>query len=353
MALLYCDSFDYYGNHNVEIEQAMLSNGWLDVVGARQQVNLQNNLLPRTGRGSVVFAGGSNRLRWYTPTIQDTLIFSFGFAVAEESPRVETIAKFEYNDAATHTVQVYVERNLANGINARRGDGTLLGSSAAGVHTLNNWHFWQFKIKAHNTSGIVEVKIDNAVVLSLSGIDTNNGTPVNELNQINFDRAGTTIGCHIDDFVVMDTTGSKNNDFLGAEARVYYLRPNGVGAAAQWAANGAATNWESVDEIVEDGDTTYTSESVSGQKDLHECEDLPSAITHVYGVQVHVHARLEEGGSDQLKIKNERAGSEQESAALALTSTYGFEHQMFENEPAGGNWSPGAVNDMNIGYEHV
>ncbi len=62
------------------------------------------------------------------------------------------------------------------------------------------------------------------------------------------------------------------------QSSVFTLRPNGNGGTIQWSKSGTGgANWDRVDEVTSDGDTTYVYTSTNGVVDLYTLTDLPQS----------------------------------------------------------------------------
>jgi hypothetical protein len=81
---------------------------------------------------------------------------------------------------------------------------------------------------------------------------------------------------------------------LGAPKMAFAV-PNGAGVISDWTANGAATIWQSINQIPQDGDTTYASDVTVG--DQYQCvfSALPAMQTLI-SVQLSTYARTDDAG---------------------------------------------------------
>jgi hypothetical protein len=99
--------------------------------------------------------------------------------------------------------------------------------------------------------------------LNLTGVPTSaNSNPV---SMFSIFRGGGSPDdnpiSYFDDIYVNDTSGSTCNSFQGDLQGLAFL-PSGMGQFTQWSIGGsapAATNWQSVDDVAPDGDTTFVS----------------------------------------------------------------------------------------------
>ncbi len=123
-------------------------------------------------------------------------------------------------------------------------------------------HGIEIQVTFSASSGSVQVWLDGAVVIPLtSGLNTiNSGNAY--ANQIKIGYCyGTSADIYCDYLRVWDNTGSYQNAAVGYDVRKITKLPSGAGALTQWTPNGAASNFQCVDDNSPDGDTTYVSSS--------------------------------------------------------------------------------------------
>lgn len=133
------------------------------------------------------------------------------------------------------------------------------------------WCYLEFKATIHATTGTVEVKKDGVVVASFSGQTKNGGTNAS-VDAIRLDAStnNTGIDLYVDDLYVLNTSGSKNNDYLG-DIRVVTTLPSGAGASTQWTPL-SGSNWDNVNDSTIDI-ATYNASATAGQRDTY---DMPA-----------------------------------------------------------------------------
>lgn len=242
-------------------------------------------------------------------------------------------------------------------------DGTIqarVATTSLGISVLSFSHTTMRHLEVrgfvNNTTGTIQVRVDGAIVLNLSGLDSQ-GQVTDTITQIRVSNGAThasnvtaSIEMWIDDFVIWDTTGSVNNTFLG-DCRVVALLPDGAGASAQFTPNGAATPHECVDDATPDDDTTYAASATVGQIDSHTFGGLPATASVVKAVAVNIWARKDDAGTRELRTKTRLAGTYGNGASIAMATTYANYQQLFETDPASAAWTPANVNSMEGGYE--
>lgn len=127
------------------------------------------------------------------------------------------------------------------------------GSGQIIVGGYTTYHI-QVHIKIDNATGVVQVKLNDVLVIDQSGIDTQPAS----FTAIDTFRIGQSGSITLQDSIcVNDSTGSADNSWPGI---VRFKAKTVVGAGFyvnNWSRNTGSTNWEAVDEIPHDSDTTY------------------------------------------------------------------------------------------------
>lgn len=142
--------------------------------------------------------------------------------------------------------------------------GTLIGTSTAPALVANAWNHVEYKITIDDAAGATEVRVNGVEVLglTLSSVDTK-GTANTTATQVIFgtslESGGGSPGyCsfYMRDFIVWDTSGTVNNDFLGTLG-VYTLLPD-ADDTLTWTPSTGSTGYDLVDEQTPD-DADYVS----------------------------------------------------------------------------------------------
>lgn len=220
---------------------------------------------------------------------------------------------------------------------------TVLGTSAAGVILSNTWQYIELEVVIHDTTGSVNVYVDNVLVLALTNVDTRNGTPTT------VDRVG--IGCmgvaaagtaDYDDMYATDT-GIR----LG-ERRVETIRAVGDSAFKNFTRNSGSANYETVDDTVVNI-SDYVIASNVGDLDLYDFLNLTVDPTTIDAVQVSTFARKSDAGARSFAVVVRESGVELQSVDFVLPAdTTKFEH-IFATKPSGGAWNGTAINNLLAG----
>lgn len=239
--------------------------------------------------------------------------------------------------------------NASNQIAILNSGGTTIATGTTALAT-STWYYIEMKCFVNAgtpASGNVTVQLNGA-----SEIAQTNGN----FGSTNMDNIGI-VGISgqttdFDDIYVVDTTGSApRNTFLG-DVRVQTEVPNGAGNYTQFTANGAATNFGCVDETLEDGDTTYVSDSTVGHRDSYTYADIDGGST-IYGVQVTTWARKDDAGTRQLAPFIRQAGVDYDGTAVAQGSSYAGMTQIYNQDPTNADWTPATLNGDEFGVKVI
>lgn len=345
MALLWCDSFDYYGN------SANLTEGaWAEITG----VSL-SSANPRTGTSHLRSGAASTARRVLggpKTTVGIAAAFYFSaLPVANNNARL-----FEFRDAA-NVAQVTIMAQSTGVIEVFRGVSTTsLGVSASPAVVAEAYQHVECVVFFSQTVGTVEVRVNGVTVVSLSGIDTV-ATSLVECSQVAVGRSGSASSIiDTDDVFCYDDTGSFNNTFIG-DRRVLTLFPDANTIQADWTAVGAATGYECIDEASPDGDTTYITAAAPGSPGpISEfgIQNLPAGISAISAVVVVEMARKTEAGVANTQWSVISGASETAGADKPMTEIYTYRQDIFETDPASAApFTPSEVDALQIKVERT
>lgn len=223
-------------------------------------------------------------------------------------------------------------------------------SSGAGL-IYNVWKYTEIKFTIDNSSGAVEVRTDGG---TSSMIDFSGDTQETANAYINRIRiAGpTNIYNYSDDLYICDTTGSKNNNFLG-DVRADPLYVSGAGSHTDFTPS-AGSNYENTDDDpYPDDDSTYNTGDAIAEQDSYAMDDLPapSSVT-IHGVKSQVTMRKTDAGARGAKLLTRSGGSDYLSDELLLSESYLTKAKIYEDNPNdAAAWEDADVNGMEVGME--
>jgi hypothetical protein len=283
------------------------------------------------GQGLKMAGGFAQWKQWNLSGNQATMIFGFAIYIPllGNSPILNLMDTGNVQCSICITSSGAIQLQLGNG-------GTLLASSAPGVITAGVWHWLDIVVTINNTTGAVEVWLDQpaggASVLNATGLD-NRFTVNNYMNSFRLgDTGGALGGVQFDDFHAHDNTGSAPNSVIG-DSRIYTKVGNAAGYQTQWTPNGASANWQCSDDSPPDGDTTYNASSTPGQIDGYA---VPTAgFTGIpNGVVRRSMVRKDDGSTHTFQNGIRSSGTNGLGSAFTVPSSYAWTDSYFVNDPA-------------------
>ena len=266
--------------------------------------------------------------------------------------------------------QVYVRANANGSLSVVRGDGTVLGTSSAGVITANKWYYIEFQATINNTTGAYEVHVNSATVLTSDevgplALDYGDIRPQGRVALGNADTQVTgnasanivyfcgddSKSVYLDDLYICDGTGSgDDNSFLG-NVQVKCLYPTGQGQYAAFINAGANTNYQAVGETILDGNTSYVYSANQGDRDSYTFTQLPGA-GKIYGVQRIVSVKSGSGTGQRRITASVRVGSTDydNSTDYAIQASYSMLIEQLTVNPADSQeWTRASLNGTEWG----
>ena len=300
--------------------------------------------------GNCAHLGANATLQWVTPAVLATYITGFAIRTAALTTNNQ-IAFME--GSVTH---ITLRQNASGGIDVIRGvaGGTVIGSTPNGVLTAAAFGYLEAKIIVSDTVGAVTLKLNEATVLTLTGVDTRNaGTGAGiDTVQITTATAGST---DVDDLYVCDATGAANNDFLG-DCQVLTRLPSGNGSSTQWLGSdgNSVDNYALVNET-SPSSAEYVGSSTSGQRDLLAVTDLPATPTYtVLAYKETVYAAKSDAGTPPSfrLVQKGNAGAIRTEAMAGLSTVYALLDGAEQiTDPDGSALTTAKINAMEIGYD--
>lgn len=238
--------------------------------------------------------------------------FGYRFQV-DDLPSIEnategdiSLQMLEYRDVA-NVAQIRIQMGTEGSVRALRG-GTALGRSDPCI-AAGGYHHFESKAKIDNTTGYVEVRVNEVTVLNLTGIDTQ-ATANAESSQFVFGQGGPLslsgpgFGLYdVDDCFAWDDDASDAEntvvDFVGDKG-VYYLPVNGDTAEADWTKSTGVTGYELLDELTPN-DADYIADTTGAARSIFQVAALPANVAEVIAMMPVIRARKEESGTVNLR----------------------------------------------------
>lgn len=256
MAVLWADNFQSYGTTAARMLDGIYAQIGNNLNGG-DAVTLVVDPNP-TDTGNVVRMPGSAaansslwpRLRFVYPGgARVTIGFSFRLYL-QSLPSSDSLSfRWELKNSANLT-QLRFRVTTTGGLVIERSDGTVLATSAGPVLTSAAWNHIEGRATIDPSTGAFEVRINGLPIASLtaSGVNTRSQS-VSETSQFEFSQSGGNPGSlpvFLKDFIIWDTSGAQNTDFLGTCA-VITLRPSSDDVFT-WGTSSGSTGFSLINE---------------------------------------------------------------------------------------------------------
>jgi len=235
----------------------------------------------------------------------------------------------------THFIEIYTST------------GTLVDTGAIAL-TAGTMYLIEGHVKIDDAAGAIDVKIDGIADASFAG-DTKPGAAT-YADGLWWSGASTQT-FQLDDLALNDTTGGVDNSWCG-DGRVILLIPNAAGDVTGLTPS-AGNNFECVDDIPHDTDTTYVEDSVVDDYDLYNLAASGLVDKTILRVWAESRARdtVAAGGLMQLGLKT--VATEYWSSDLTLLTTYddyrGTVHTANPNTLAA--WTIAQLDALQVGFK--
>lgn len=194
--------------------------------------------------------------------------------------------------------QAYLVRTNTGYIEARRGDGALLGTSNRPL-AVDRWYWIDVHLKISPTSGIFEVWIDEVQEISFSG---NTRGATNDLIGSRRWRSTNAAGLVMfDDDHIYDTAGTEFNGRVGDRgiAALTVVADGDVIQLSRFGA-GLTNNYQAVDELPPNDATDYVYSQTLNAYDLYQLSDSLVELTDIGPVKIQVRAQKKDPGVGQV-----------------------------------------------------
>lgn len=186
----------------------------------------------------------------------------------------------------------------------------------------NIWYMLEIHLKIDDApNGLIEFKSNGTIFSSYSGDTKVSASTVNRFfgNRM----AGSFASPFWDDLALNDTTGSKDNSWVG-DCHVDYLPANGNGDTNQWTGldGDKVNNYQNVDDIPTDGDTTYNQSSTASEQDMYNVSDFSGTGKIIKRIWPEARAKDAHNSLGQIKLGYKTGGSVYLGSAQELSGDY-------------------------------
>lgn len=356
MALLFWDSFDHYATGDIT-EKHIAHDG---EAGSSRAIGAYGRF-STNGLRICAFSTGYSWVRG--PIVGYPTILTVGFAIyLEAAVGTGVRAILSLYDGGTCQITLSVTDTGALRVNNGSFGGALIGTSDAGVIAAARWYYVELQTTIDGAAGTVEVHVtDDAhtetTVIDLAGVDTQNSANA-QVSMFELGGDGDNNGyfyLRYDDLYVLDSIGSTCNDFL-QDTRICCLSTEGPGAYADWTPFVGPANWQDVNEIPPDDDTTYNYTLTPTDRDSFEMADLPvDATGPVLAVCAVINGRKDDAGTRVVMPGVRTVGADFDGSSKHFPNDYEFRtmYPWEVNPSTGVAWTRAQVNDVEAAYELV
>jgi len=343
MSLLFADGFDHYSTSE-------LAKHW-DVVDSSVSVISSNQ---RTGIGGLAISSlGHTISRFYPNTKRVTV----GAALWFTALPVTNQGFFQL--ASGGNFICYLKYASSSKLILTRQKDV---STTEDLHTtpitydlVNQWTYIELLYDVHASNGAWAIRVNETIIASNSGIPTDrtdaNIADVTSRLRLRAPISGTS---RFDDIYIANDSGPPNDGFIG-DMKVHTVLPKGNGALFAWTPL-SGSNWDNVEEIPPDDDTTYVHTAITTNKDSYDFNDAPTLANTVSGVIVNSYGRVNDPGApSQVKgLTRHSGGAITSGPAIDLGTQYRGHQTIFEEDPnASAPWIESTINAAEFGMEFV
>lgn len=236
--------------------------------------------------------------------------------------------------------------------------------------TARGWVTFQFKASVHQTTGTYEVRawdwLDSGftVIAGATSQNTaNQGTNGADRVRIAFSAAGGAMT--YDDIVIMDGTGSANNDFTSVPILVYGELPvSDVAGESDWVPSTGVNHAALVDDgPTADGLTDEVTSDIVGDIDLYNFSNtqvalIPSTSTPaILGIMVDVEGQMKTSGTRTVHVQvKDGVNQAEDTVDLVYDSTAKISrYAVIEQNPTGtpAAWTRAALQTLALGPKNA
>jgi hypothetical protein len=244
------------------------------------------------------------------------------------------------DDSGVYQIKIHVNANY--GFDVRDGSDSLLGSSSNNVFSNNRWFYIEAKVVIHDTTGSVEIRINESTVVNLTSQDTKIGSAY--VDQVIIRGINASFDLYVDDIYIDDA------NFHG-DCQVREFQPDSDGNSSDFTRSTGSNDYECVDEVESNEDTDYIYSDTLNHKSLFGI--TTGAMGTVKGVQLALDCRLDQAGTRKITpICRSNSVDYDGTESPELTASYIYEHHIWETDPDDSNaWTQTKLEAAEFGLE--
>lgn len=230
-------------------------------------------------------------------------------------------------------------------------------SSQAQVITANTLYHAQMRVFLNGAASVVQVKLDDVLVIDWTGT-----LSASAISRFTFCGGGRSFSDNaigaaqwFDDIVVNDTTASTcSDDTWPGVLRFVVQNVSGPGTYAQFTPSPAVANYQNVDDLPHDGDTTVNYALTTGLKDSFPTSPHGLAVANVtFKAWFQEVIARKNSGTFKIKLGVRRAGTDyiQASGTNVGVSYDVFDHRLCQDPSSLTAWTGAGLDATEIIYE--
>ena len=210
----------------------------------------------------------------------------------------------------------------ANGYWTLKNPAGTVVATATQAYGINQWRFVEIYGKIADTGGRCKMLFDGDVVIDYTGDLKNSSLPFSRFHHIAQSNGYT------DDIYILSNTGE---DFLG-DIIVRGRLPEANGFQNNWTPL-SGNNYENVDDVNIDDDSTYIYTDGAGNIDLFQFQNLSNVTGTIYGLQLNISTRKDDAGDRLINPVIRSGGSNYYSSTGSVGSDYQYHTFLYEENP--------------------
>jgi len=235
----------------------------------------------------------------------------------------------------------------------KRGTGTAVGGISSIAVLPERWYYIEVKFNCVNSIGAdtFQLRINGNVAINLDASTDMQGTALSGVDEVQLQ--GVSNYTIFDDLYAVDLTGAVNNDYLG-DIKIETLYPDGNGNSSDFVGSDVDStyNYLHVDDVTQDGDSTYTESDTATEKDLYTFDDLAGTPLSIVGISIECYCRKDDSGSRTGKLISRVNSTDYEGSEFAPGEAFTYRSEIQELNPDDSAvWETADVNGAEFGIK--
>lgn len=221
--------------------------------------------------------------------------------------------------------------------------------ATVGFNNPDTWMHCGLVVKADTSSGFASFYLNGSQILTFSGNTGADIAGVYAMGTLSINNEWANFA-YMDDFYIDSLTVEA--DTPPPAKRFLFSVVDGAGADAEFTPL-SGSNYENVDDIPPDDDTSYNRALSVGLKDTLNTASISVPTDYVIraAIPMAIARKTDSGVSSQLKLHSFDGATYQSSAAKNLAVTYGILFERQTAQPDETAWNQTDFNAMQFGYE--